>query len=135
MDNVSRAQRSAVMAKVKAKHTTPELIVRRTAHALGYRFRLHRSDLPGSPDLVFVSRRKVIFVNGCFWHGHNCPRGSRKPATNVQYWSAKIARNVRRDREVRAKLRSLKWRALLIWECELRDDRRLRMRLAAFLDD
>lgn len=135
MDKFTRAQRSALMAQIKAKDTVPEWIVRRAAHSLGYRFRLHRKDLPGRPDLVFANRRKAIFVNGCFWHGHNCPRGSRKPATNTEYWVAKIARNVLRDRNARSALRALKWQSLSIWECQLRDEQRLRARLRAFLGD
>jgi DNA mismatch endonuclease (patch repair protein) len=100
--------RSRVMRAVKGKDTKPEMIVRRMAHALGYRYRLHRTDLPGSPDLVFAGRQKVIFVHGCFWHGHDCARGSRQPKTNAEYWRAKIARNVTRD-AANAARRSTPW--------------------------
>jgi DNA mismatch endonuclease (patch repair protein) len=113
-------QRSAVMRAVKSRDTKPEMIVRRAAHALGYRFRLHRKDLPGSPDLVFPSRKKAIFVHGCFWHGHDCARGARMPKANADYWTAKIGRNVARDARVKGELASLGWETLTIWECELK---------------
>jgi DNA mismatch endonuclease (patch repair protein) len=133
-DVFSPEERSRVMQTVKSKDTKPEMIVRRLAHALGYRFRLHRKDLPGSPDLVFVGRKKAIFVHGCFWHGHDCKRGSRQPKTNANYWRAKIGRNVSRDA---ANLRALDdqgWRALVIWECEMKDRTALAERLKGFLD-
>lgn len=125
--------RSAVMRAVKSRNTKPEMLVRRAAHALGYRFRLHRKDLPGSPDLVFPARRKVIFVHGCFWHGHDCPRGSRMPKTNADYWRAKIARNMARDERAREGLAALGWGTLTIWECELKKNERLAERLKSFL--
>lgn len=121
------------MRAVKSRDTKPEMLVRRAAHALGYRFRLHRKDLPGSPDLVFPARRKVIFVHGCFWHGHECARGARMPKTNADYWRAKIARNVARDARARSALDSLGWETLTIWECELKKDTRLAERLKSFL--
>ena len=126
--------RSRVMARVKAKDTTPELKVRRQAHALGYRFRLHRKDLPGKPDLVFASRRKVIFVHGCFWHGHDCARGARKPKQNADYWTAKIARNTQRDVAAVAALEDQGWDVLILWECGLKDDAALERNLLAFLN-
>lgn len=113
--------RSAVMRAVRGKNTGPELKVRRAAHALGYRFRLHRKDLPGSPDLVFPRLKAAIFVHGCFWHGHDCARGARTPKTNEDYWRAKIARNVARDARTSAELEALGWRVETIWECELKD--------------
>lgn len=106
------------MRAVKSKDTAPEMIVRSAAHGLGLRYRLHRRDLPGSPDLVFPIRRKVVFVNGCFWHGHNCARGAREPKTNVDYWRAKIARNVARDNCDLQALADAGWEVLTIWECE-----------------
>ncbi len=121
--------RSAVMRAVKGRDTGPELLVRRTAHALGYRFRLHRKDLPGSPDLVFPRARLAVFVHGCFWHGHDCARGARAPKTNADYWKAKIARNVARDARVSGELGALGWRTLTLWECELKDRERLVDRL------
>lgn len=121
------------MRAVKSRDTKPEMLVRRAAHALGYRFRLHRKDLPGSPDLVFPARKKVIFVHGCFWHGHECARGARTPKTNTDYWRAKIARNVARDARARSALDALGWETLTIWECELKKDTRLAERLKSFL--
>jgi DNA mismatch endonuclease (patch repair protein) len=113
--------RSAVMRAVKGQNTGPELKVRRAAHALGYRFRLHRKDLPGSPDLVFPRLKTVVFVHGCFWHGHDCARGARIPKTNTGYWRAKIARNVARDVRTAAELAALGWKVETLWECELKD--------------
>ena len=127
-------QRSRVMARVKAKNTKPEMTLRRLAHALGYRFRLHRKDLPGSPDLVFPGRRKVIFVHGCFWHGHDCPRGARKPKQNAAYWAAKIARNQARDAAAQTELAELGWDVAVIWECQMKDMDALGNRLNAFLN-
>lgn len=101
---------SEIMRVVKAKDTSPELVVKRIIYALGCRFRLHRRDLPGKPDLVFIRHRKVIFVHGCFWHGHDCPRGPREPKTNTEYWHSKIARNRERDIENAARLAALGWR-------------------------
>jgi DNA mismatch endonuclease (patch repair protein) len=114
-------QRSAVMRAVKSRNTTPEIAVRRAAHAMGLRFRLHRGDLPGKPDLVFPARRTALFVHGCFWHGHTCPRGNRMPASNRDYWRAKIGRNVARDRTSIAALKKLGWKPVVIWECQTRD--------------
>src|SRR5690349_12205489 len=108
------------MRAIRGRDTTPELIVRRTAHRMGYRFRLHRSDLPGKPDLAFPRRRSVVFVHGCFWHGHDCRKGRSTPKTNEAFWTAKLARNVARDAEQRAQLQSLGWRTLILWECEVR---------------
>ncbi|MGJ3232909.1 MAG: very short patch repair endonuclease [Oceanicaulis sp.] len=133
-DVFSPEERSRVMARVKGKDTRPELTVRRLAHALGYRFRLHRKDLPGTPDLAFPGRKKAIFVHGCFWHGHDCARGSRKPKTRAEYWAAKIARNKRRDEEARLGLAQRGWDSLTLWECELKDVDALSDRLRAFLD-
>lgn len=129
--------RSAVMRAVRAKDTTPEMIVRRMVHGMGYRYRLHAKDLPGKPDLCFRARRKVIFVNGCFWHGHDCRRGARPPRENAAYWSAKIARNAARDAANLAALAETGWAALTIWECETPVRRRdeLAARLRAFLGD
>ncbi|VXC76870.1 XorII very short patch repair endonuclease [Oceanicaulis sp. 350] len=125
--------RSRVMRAVKGKDTKPELIVRRLTHALGYRYRLHRKDLPGSPDLVFAGRQKVIFVHGCFWHGHDCARGSRQPKTNAEYWRAKIARNISRDAANLQALDAQGWQALVLWECDLKDRDALAVRLRDFL--
>ena len=117
--------RSRIMRAVKSANTRPELVVRRAAHAAGLRFRLYRSDLPGKPDLVFPGRRAVLFVHGCFWHGHHCARGARMPEANRDYWLEKIARNQARDRSSLAALKKLGWNAHVIWECETRDPQRL----------
>ena len=100
---------------------------------MGFRYRLHRKDLPGSPDLVFVSQRKVIFVHGCFWHGHNCARGNRLPKTNVDYWKTKIERNRNRDAESVRLLKKADWDVHIVWECELREMDHLRAKLLAFM--
>ena len=125
MDVFDTEKRSAVMRAVKSRDTAPELKVRRAAPALGLRFRLGRSDLPGKPDLVFPSRRIALFVHGCFWHGHDCARGARMPHTNRTYWQAKIARNMERDAASLASLRKLDWKPAVIWECETKDAARL----------
>lgn len=132
-DAISREVRSRIMAAVKSKNTTPELLVRHIAHKLGYRFRLHRADLPGSPDLVFPRLRKVVFVNGCFWHAHQCVRGKRIPATNRPYWLAKRRRNYCRDRRVQKALIALGWEVLTIWECETKSIMSLENILRQFL--
>ena len=132
-DTVSPEARSRIMARVKSKGMKPEIKVRRLLHGLGYRYRLHRADLPGRPDLVFSSRRKVIFVNGCFWHRHDgCPR-VRIPATNREYWIGKLDRNHARDARNVALLQEQGWAVLTVWECELRDLPATAERLVAFL--
>ena len=115
------AARSRVMRAVRGRDTTPELALRRLLHGLGYRFRLHRTGLPGTPDLVFPGRRRVIFVHGCFWHGHDCRRGARAPKRNADYWRAKVARNVARDEAQQAALAAAGWGSLVVWECALRE--------------
>ena len=126
-------ERSANMRAVKGRDTGPELIVRRLAHRIGYRFRLHRADLPGKPDLAFPGRRAVIFVHGCFWHGHSCKRGSVRPKANAAFWAAKLGRNVERDTSQLSRLKAAGWRALVLWECELKDAGRLAARIMRFL--
>lgn len=134
-DVFTRAKRSWIMSRVRGKDTLPELTVRSLAHSLGYRFRLHRSDLPGKPDLAFLSRRKVIFVHGCFWHGHSCARGNRVPKSNRSYWRDKIGRNIERDKKNRCSLRRLGWGYLVIWECQIKNFDRLAPLLTDFLED
>ena len=121
VDRLTPTARSALMRAVKPKNTSPERRVRQLAHSLGYRFRLHRTDLPGTPDLVFPSRRKVIFVNGCFWHRHPNCRKATMPKSRLEYWKPKFDRNVERDLERARKLRELGWEVAVIWECETRD--------------
>ena len=119
-DVFSTAKRSAVMRRVKGRDTAPELKVRKALTALGVRYRLNRKDLPGSPDIVMAGRRLVIFVHGCFWHGHDCARGARQPKTNADYWIAKIARNRARDAASVQALEAAHWRVVTVWECEMR---------------
>lgn len=114
-------KRSHIMRSVKGKNSQPEMTVRRLIHGMGYRYRLHRKDLPGMPDLVFGPRKKVIFVHGCFWHGHSCKRGNRQPKTNAEYWKNKISRNVQRDADSIEQLGKTGWDCLVIWECEIKD--------------
>jgi DNA mismatch endonuclease (patch repair protein) len=132
-DVFSREQRSAVMRRVKGKDTRPELKVRKALTGLGVRYRLHRKDLPGKPDIVLPGRRLALFVHGCFWHGHDCARGARVPKANRDYWLAKVARNRARDAQARAELATLGWRVEAIWECELKDAAALDARLAGLL--
>ena len=122
------------MRQVKGKGTAPELKVRKALTALGARYRLHRADLPGKPDIVMPGRRLAIFVHGCFWHGHDCARGSRVPKDNRDYWVGKVARNRARDEQSRAALATLGWRVETIWECDLKDADVLKLRLSALLD-
>ncbi|HWE06984.1 MAG TPA: DNA mismatch endonuclease Vsr [Rhizomicrobium sp.] len=134
MDTFSAAERSAVMKRVRSKDTQPEMAVRSMVHRMGFRYALHRRDLPGNPDMVFPSRQRIIFVHGCFWHGHSCRSGRNRPASNTDYWIAKLNRNVARDSSNRRRLRSLGWRMLVVWECELKDPERLRARIARFFE-
>ncbi|ENZ82744.1 MULTISPECIES: DNA mismatch endonuclease Vsr [Caulobacter] len=133
-DVYDKAKRSAVMARVKSKDTTPERTVRRVLTRLGARYRLHRRDLPGHPDIVLPGRRLAIFVHGCFWHGHDCARGSRVPKNNRDYWLAKVGRNVARDARAIAALETDGWRVEVVWECDLKDETALTARLAALLE-
>ena len=127
-------ERSRIMRAVKAKDTAPEMIVRRLLHRLGYRYRLHREGLPGKPDLVFPIHKAVIFVHGCFWHGHYCKRGARTPKTNTKYWTDKICRNVARDAQAIKDLKTDDWRVKIVWECELKNLASLQKKLVAFLN-
>ena len=129
------AARSRIMRAVRGRDTGPERTLRRLLHGLGYRFRLHRKGLPGTPDLVFPVRRKAIFVHGCFWHGHddsNC-KLARAPKSRVEFWGPKLARNRERDREVERRLNESGWEALILWECELGDRAGLEQRVRTFL--
>lgn len=133
-DKLTPEQRSAVMARIRGRGTEPELIVRRLCHCLGYRFRLHRRDLPGTPDIVFPARRKVVFVHGCWWHRHNCRLGRRAPKSRLEYWLPKFARNVARDKQNRTELRRFGWSVLVVWECQTRRRDSLAARVREFLD-
>ena len=133
-DTVSPEIRSRIMARVKSKGMKPEMKVRRLLHSLGYRYRLHRADLPGQPDLVFPSRRKVVFVNGCFWHNHSgCPR-VRIPTANRDYWLSKLDRNKARDEHNVNLLKENGWAVMTVWECQLRYLTATTERLVAFLE-
>ena len=114
-------KRAAIMRAVKSRDTGPEVALRKALFAKGFRYRLCAKDLPGKPDIVLPKYRAVIFVHGCFWHGHDCPRGRRAPNTNARYWRAKIARNVERDHKAVAALQRSSWRVKISWECDLKD--------------
>jgi len=134
-DTISKQRRSELMSRIRSKNSKVELLVRSLVHRMGYRFRLHRKDLPGKPDLVFAGRRKVIFVHGCFWHWHpdpNCKQ-ARMPKSRQEFWRPKLEGNRRRDRENRQKLIELGWEVLEIWECEARDPEKIQSRIRAFL--
>jgi DNA mismatch endonuclease (patch repair protein) len=129
MDVVASARRSAMMAGIRGRDTRPEMAVRRMAHSLGYRYRLHRRDLPGTPDLVFPRLRKVLFVHGCFWHRHAGCRLSYDPKSNQEFWRRKFAANVARDQRARRDLQEGGWQVETLWECEVRDATDLALRV------
>jgi DNA mismatch endonuclease, patch repair protein len=133
MDKITPERRSANMARIRSSNTKPEMLVRRMAHGLGYRYRLHRRDLPGNPDLVFVAQKKIIFVHGCYWHGHGCRVGGSGAKSNQSYWGPKIAGNKLRDAAALAALGRSGWKILVIWECETTDGGRLERSLRRFL--
>lgn len=135
-DTISKERRSELMSRIRSKNSKVELAVRSLAHRMGYRFRLHRKNLPGKPDLVFPGRKKAIFVHGCFWHWHpdpNCKR-ARMPKSRQEFWKPKLEGNRRRDRENRKKLSDLGWEVLEIWECEVGDLEKIAERIKEFLD-
>lgn len=132
-DRFSREKRSDIMSRVKGRDTKPEKLVRGLLHAMGYRFRLHRKDLPGKPDIVLPKYQTVIFVHGCFWHGHlDCPRAKR-PAANAEFWNRKIDGNMARDALTCAALEAAGWRVLVLWQCEMRNTETLKQHLERFL--
>jgi DNA mismatch endonuclease, patch repair protein len=133
MDTLTRAQRSARMALVQSRDTRPEIAVRRLTHSLGYRYRIAPRGVAGRPDLTFSSRRRAIFVHGCFWHRHRgCP-ATRTPKTRRRFWEAKFEANIARDRRIRRRLSKEGWRVLVIWECQTKDKQRLSRQLTRFL--
>lgn len=134
MDIVAPRVRSRMMAAVPQVNTKPEIIVRQTLHALGYRFRLHRKDLPGRPDIVLSRLNKVIFVHGCFWHRHSCRR-TTTPKSNSEFWQTKFDENKARDRRIIRKLKKLSWTVLVVWECQTQRPTWLLNRLERFLDE
>lgn len=133
-DTRTPVQRRRIMQSVKTKDTGPEMAVRKLLFAMGYRYRLHRKDLPGKPDIVLPTRRKIILVHGCFWHGHECAKG-RLAKSRTDYWAAKVAANQARDKRNLKDLRSLGWETLVVWQCELSNPERLVRRLRAFVED
>ena len=135
MDTLTPQERSERMARVKGRDTKPEMKVRRLVHGLGYRYRLRSKDIPGRPDLVFRSRRKVIFVHGCFWHRHERCKLARLPKSRLDFWKTKLEGNRRRDKKQQAALRKRGWDVMIVWECELRDLDDLAKRVRGFLDD
>jgi DNA mismatch endonuclease, patch repair protein len=130
VDVHDKKTRSYNMSRIRGKDTKPEFVVRKMCHGLGLRFRLHRKDLPGKPDLTFPKYRIALFVNGCFWHSHNCKYGAIKPKTNSEFWSSKRLRTVERDQENRDKLLQQGWLPIVIWECETKDSETLLERLS-----
>ena len=135
VDKLTPIERSRNMGKIRSKDTSPELIVRKLTHSLGYRYRLHRKDLPGKPDLVFPSKKKVIFVHGCFWHQHKKPscKIARLPKSNRDYWIPKLQKNVERDIQHRKSLKRMGWNSFVIWECETSNTERLEKNIEKFL--
>lgn len=134
MDTVTIEKRSEIMSKVRSKNTSSELTVRKLIFSLGYRYRLHAKNLPGKPDLVFPGRKKVIFVHGCFWHGHNCKRGSM-PASNKEFWVPKLEKNKVRDLKVYDLLEAIGWKTLIVWQCQLKDKEELQKIIINFLNN
>ena len=133
VDRLTPERRSRLMARIGSRNTLPELRVRSLLHRLGYRFRLHRRDLPGTPDIVLPRFGKAIFVHGCFWHGHVCKVG-KMPKSRKDYWGPKLIANRERDARKRRQLTAHGWRSLVVWECETKDEQRLARKLKRFLD-
>jgi DNA mismatch endonuclease (patch repair protein) len=134
VDNISSAERSEIMARVRSKNSRAELFVRKLTFTLGYRYRLHVSDLPGCPDLAFRKLRKVIFVHGCFWHRHADCALARLPKSRLDFWEPKLEGNKKRDQRNKRKLNEEGWKVLTIWECQLKDSGRLQAKIRSFLD-
>lgn len=132
-DIVSRSKRKEMMSSVKQRHTKPEITVRKLLHRLGYRFRLYSKKLPGTPDIVLPKYKSVIFVHGCFWHQHEGCRKSRRPTSNVEFWNEKLDKNIERDNRKESELKSLGWKVLTIWDCEIKDEDLLIEKIKKFL--
>lgn len=133
MDVLTPEQRKKCMSRIRSKDTKPEFVVRRIAHKIGFRFRLHRKDLPGKPDLTFPSRKKVVFVHGCFWHRHDGCKLASQPKSRQDYWEPKFARTVERDKQAQEFLRKMGWKFLIIWECETKNPEKVEITLNKFL--
>jgi DNA mismatch endonuclease (patch repair protein) len=134
VDTISPDRRSLIMARVRGKDTGPEMVVRRMVYAMGYRYRLHAKDLPGKPDLVFRGRRKVIFVHGCFWHRHAGCALARLPKSRVDFWVPKLEANRQRDARHKRDLAHAGWKVLTVWECDLKERARMKIKIGGFLD-
>lgn len=135
MDVFPKEKRSQIMASIKGKNTRPEKVVRSLLHQMGYRFRLHRRDLPGCPDIVLPKYKKVIFVHGCFWHGHKNCRRSKRPTSNKIFWDEKLSKNIERDKTNQTNIRNVGWKFLVIWQCEIKDKDILIDKLKSFLNN
>lgn len=134
MDIFSKGTRSRIMSRISGKNTKPEILVRSLLHRMGYRFRIHKKNLPGKPDICLPKHKKIIFVHGCFWHGHkNCPRAKR-PTTNVEFWNKKIDGTIERDKENIKGLKELGWQTLTIWTCEIKNQDALKNKLISFIE-
>lgn len=134
-DVFTKEKRSWLMGRIKGRDTKPENHVRSLIHKMGYRFRVHRKDLPGNPDIVLPRHKKIVFVHGCFWHGHKrCPR-SKRPSTNEGFWNRKLNKNIERDKRFQRELRRLGWKLLVVWECETKKTDQLIRKLGRFLND
>lgn len=134
IDTLTREERSEQMRRVRARDTRPEVELRRLVWALGYRYRKNRRDVIGQPDIAFIGRKRAIFLHGCFWHRHDCSSGRRVPKSRKAFWNAKFEKNVERDTRVKWELKAAGWRALVIWECELRDRAKVARRIRKFMD-
>jgi len=133
VDVFTKEKRSRIMSRVKGRDTKPEILIRSVVHRMGFRFRIHRYDLPGHPDIVLPRHKKVIFVHGCFWHGHKKCGRSKRPTTNTNFWNRKLDKNIERDKVFQCKLRSMGWKVLVIWQCETRKAQKLSAKLERFL--
>src|SRR5262249_16663819 len=134
LDRISNERRSEIMSRIRGKDTSPELTVRSLLHKLGYRYRLHSRKLPGCPDLVFSSRKKVIFVHGCFWHGHRGCRKGKLPKSRLEYWEPKIKANRRRDSSNIRKLKAEGWDVFTVWQCKLKNIEDIKAQIVSFLE-
>lgn len=137
MDTLSITERSERMARIHGRDTKPEMVVRRLLHGMGYRYRLHRGDLPGKPDIAFGKRKKAIFIHGCFWHRHDDPtcRLARLPKSRLEFWEPKLSANAKRDTLKQEALKRLGWNVLVVWECELRQSEQLENKLRQFVGE
>ena len=133
VDILTKSQRQFCMSHNKGKDTTPEVFVRKLTYSLGYHYRLHRRDLPGCPDMVFPGKKKLIFINGCYWHRHNCKKGRSIPETRKLFWQAKFKQTIERDKRNQKALKKLGWQIFVVWECQLKDLTKLRTKITAFL--